>query len=137
MSGADVVDADRAIGAADDDDVTLLEADTDKSGLLRSRVDEDAVESQIAIFDRVENKAAIDSAGNELLGFGRAAPALHGLGGFRGVFQRLNTKTPYVPMRTSRLFFWPPLLQIPFGDSTCVTDTEQPELSLNAPSIGE
>lgn len=116
---SDVVGANSAVGAADNDNISGLEADADHLDLLGRGPDQALLELEIAIFDRVHDKVAVDGTGNEL---SRGVE----IGG-----RRLDTEAPDLAVLAARVLLCARLFEVPFGDGVGVADTEQTRLAVD------
>lgn len=110
---SDVVGANGAVGAADNDNVPRLKADADHLDLLGRGPDQALLELEVTIFDRVHDEIAVDSAGDEL-SWGVEV-------GGRG----LNAEAPDLAVLAARVLLCAGLFEVPFGDCVGVADTEQ------------
>ncbi|KAF3805901.1 U3 small nucleolar RNA-associated protein 4 [Colletotrichum gloeosporioides] len=120
----DVVDAERRVGAADDEGVARLEGDADHLDLLGGGLDEDALEAQLAVLDGVEGEDAVDGAGDE---------AGDGVGG-RG--WGLGGEAPDVAVLAGGVAQGPAGLEVPFGDGGGVADAEEARAAWDGGAAG-
>ncbi|GKT92080.1 LOW QUALITY PROTEIN: hypothetical protein Ct61P_09930 [Colletotrichum tofieldiae] len=110
---AHVVGAEGRVGAADDDDVAGLEGDADHLGLFGRGLDEQTLEAEVVVLDRVEGEHAVDGAGDE------ARDGVVGRGG------RLGGQAPDVAVLAAGVAQGAAGREAPFGDGGGVADAEE------------
>ena len=110
---SNIVGANGAVGAADNDNVSGLEADADHLDLLGRSPDKALLELEVTIFDRVHDEVAVNGAGDEL-----SRGVKVGRGG-------LDTEAPDFAVLAARVLLCAGLFEVPFGNGVGVADTEQ------------
>lgn len=133
VSFLNIVGSDGAVGAADDDDFAGLEGDADHLGLFRGRLDEDSLEAEVVVLDRVHDELAINGAADQLVG------AL-GVGSCRALLVKgggLGGDAPDVAVLAARVPLGLAGFEIPLGNGGGVADAEKPGLANQDAAVAE